>query len=358
MAILILACAIRVALSQIPYHQILQIRSGPATPCDPMAGRGLEEVLRIEGGTWDDLARGSPLTQEIQDKPIPASFKLSMLEAYDGGIDLAKHVATFRAQMAFSISSFDQLVREFESNFLANTKLKPTVAALLALSQKDEEPLSHFISYFATKIRVKVPRPIPVIAGVVNKQIEVIVDDPTFRGDSTSGWKAYARAIMEKRPHEVDEPQISFESREVEYPDHGDVLVISVRITNALVKRVMVDTGSSVDILYKDAFLKLGLTTTNLSPMNSTLIGFTRDFVVPLGMIVLPITLSQEHQSKTLMVTFMVVGLPTTCNIILGWLTLNRLRAVVSTYHRAMKFPTRAGLGRLGAIHESQDVAT
>ncbi|RRT68338.1 hypothetical protein B296_00025839 [Ensete ventricosum] len=149
---------------------------------------------------------------------------------------------------------------------------------------------------------------------------------------------------MEKRPHKVDEPQISFESREVEYPDHGDMLVISVRITNALVKRVMVDTGSSVDILYKDAFLKLGLTTTDLSPMNSTLIGFTRDFVVPLGMIVLPITLSQEHQSKTLMVTFMVVGLPTTCNIILGWLTLNRLRAVVSTYHRAMKFPTRAGV--------------
>ncbi|RRT70135.1 hypothetical protein B296_00013425 [Ensete ventricosum] len=80
--------------------------------------------------------------------------------------------------------------------------------------------------------------------------------------------------------------------------------------------------------------------------MSSTLIGFTGDSIVPLGTIVLPVALGQD-QSKTLMVTFMVVGLSTVYNIILGWSTLNMLRAVISTYHRAIKFPARAGVGEV-----------
>ncbi|RZS23559.1 hypothetical protein BHM03_00056515 [Ensete ventricosum] len=81
--------------------------------------------------------------------------------------------------------------------------------------------------------------------------------------------------------------------------------------------------------------------------MSSTLIGFTRDSIAPLGTIVLLITLGQEPRSKTLVVTFMVVELSTPYNVILGRLTLNRFRVVVSTYHRAQKFPTRVGVGEV-----------
>ncbi|RWW50705.1 hypothetical protein BHE74_00043017 [Ensete ventricosum] len=62
-------------------------------------------------------------------------------------------------------------------------------------------------------------------------------------------------------------------------------------------------------------------------------------------MTVLPVTLGQEPRTKTLMVTFMVEGLPTTYNIIVGRLTLNRLKVVVFIYHRAIKFLPRAGVG-------------
>ncbi|RRT81683.1 hypothetical protein B296_00005095 [Ensete ventricosum] len=118
------------------------------------------------------------------DKPIPVSFRLPMLEAYDRSADSIEHVVAFRVQMTLygtsnaliyrafpttlrgiaqmrsnrqkphSISSFDQLVKEFESNFLASTKPKPPTMTLLELTQKDEESPSHFSSYFFIEIRI------------------------------------------------------------------------------------------------------------------------------------------------------------------------------------------------------------
>lgn len=48
---------------------------------------------------------------------------------------------------------------------------------------------------------------------------------------------------------------------DIEYLDqnYDDALVVFVRMINALVKRVMIDIGNFIDILYFDAFQKLGL---------------------------------------------------------------------------------------------------
>ncbi|RZR90652.1 hypothetical protein BHM03_00018579 [Ensete ventricosum] len=67
------------------------------------------------------------------------------------------------------------------------------------------------------------------------------------------------------------------------------------------------------------------------------------DSIAPLGTTTLPLTIGEEPRTKTLMVVFMVVDLPSAYNAIIGHPTLNRLRAVVSTFHGSMKFPTDAG---------------
>ncbi|RWV80244.1 hypothetical protein GW17_00058519 [Ensete ventricosum] len=118
-------------------------------------------------------------------------------------------------------------------------------------------------------------------------------------------------------------------------------------MANAYVKRVMIDTGNSADILYFDSFQRLGLTDLDLTPLTSTLTGFTGDSISPMGTTTIPVTFGGEPRSKTLLVSFMVVKLPSAYNAIIGRPTLNRLRAVVSTYHRVLKFPTRVGVGEV-----------
>ncbi|RZR86645.1 hypothetical protein BHM03_00013886, partial [Ensete ventricosum] len=78
-----------------------------------------------------------------------------------------------------------------------------------------------------------------------------------------------------------------------------------------------------------------------------SLTGFTGDSVSPLGATTIPVTFGGEPKLKTLMVSFMVVKLPSTDNAIIGRPTLNRLKAIISTYHRILKFPTRVGVGEV-----------
>ncbi|RZR77281.1 hypothetical protein BHM03_00002296 [Ensete ventricosum] len=159
--------------------------------------------------------------------------------------------------------------------------------------------------------------------------------------------RAYARSEVGKRSAHGEDLDITFKSGGEEYPCHDDALVISIRMANAYVKRVIIDMESSTDILYFDAFQKLGLTDKDLVTLTSTLTGFTGDFVFPLGATKIHIMFGGEPRSKTLMVSFMMVKLPSAYNAIIERPTLNRLKAAVSTYHRLLKFPTRAGVGEV-----------
>ncbi|RWV84609.1 hypothetical protein GW17_00053664, partial [Ensete ventricosum] len=187
------------------------------------------------------------------------------------------------------------------------------------------------------------PRP----QGPVEKQIDVIFGGPASGGNSSSARKAYARSEAGKRPLHHEDLDVTFRSEDEEHSSHDDALVISIRMANAYVKRVMIDTGSSADILYFDVFQRLGLTDLDLTPLTSTLTGFTGDSISPMGTTTIPVTFGGEPRSKTLLVSFMVVKLSSAYNAIIGRPTLNRLRAIVSTYHRVLKFPTRAGVGEV-----------
>ena len=84
-----------------------------------------------------------------------------------------------------------------------------------------------------------------------------------------------------------------------------------------------------------------------LVPINAPLVGFRGTRVYPLGAVTLSVTVGDYPQQITKDVTFLVVDCSSTYNAILGRPTLNSWKAVVSTYHLMIKFPTDYGVGEL-----------
>ena len=59
--------------------------------------------------------------------------------------------------------------------------------------------------------------------------------------------------------------------------DYDDPMVITAQIGSFMVERIMVDQGSSADIMYKRCFDQLGIPMSDLKEHYGSLIGFKRD---------------------------------------------------------------------------------
>lgn len=108
-------------------------------------------------------------------------------------------------------------------------------------------------------------------------------------------------------------------------------------------KRVLIDTGSSADILYYDAFEKLGLDPEQLRPFKGTLADFTGEQVHVRGHITLKTTFGTKETAKTIEVKYLVINAPNSYNIIIRRPTFNLLGAFLSTRFLVMKYPLEKG---------------
>ena len=111
-------------------------------------------------------------------------------------------------------------------------------------------------------------------------------------------------------------------------------------IANYTTRRVLVDNGSSVDILYYPAFQQMRVSKELLRLVNVRLIGFGRMKILPVGIISLLVVVVSYPQQINKEVNFLVVYCSSSYNAIIGRLTLNSWRVVMSTNHLFVKFPT------------------
>ena len=81
--------------------------------------------------------------------------------------------------------------------------------------------------------------------------------------------------------------------------------------------------------------------------VNAPLVGFGGMRIFPIGAVTLTVTVGDYPQQITKEVTFLVVDCSSAYNTILGQPTLNSWKAVTSTYHLMIKFPTNCGVGEL-----------
>ena len=184
----------------------------------------------------------------------------------------------------------------------------------------------------------------------------MIVGGTTVTGSSKKAQKTYLRMVQNvqltgsvPKIARRESPIIEFSEEDAQrlHHLHDDALVVSIRIEDYNMHRVLVDNGSSADILYYPAFQQMGIGREQLIPTNVPLIGFGGTRVLPLGAITLSVVVGDYPQQITKDVTFLVVDCSSAYNAILGRPTLNSWKAVTSTYHLMIKFPTDCGVGEL-----------
>jgi len=110
------------------------------------------------------------------------------------------------------------------------------------------------------------------------------------------------------------------------------------------VHRVLVDQGSSADVMFWPTFEMLQLSPDRLRPYGGCLYGFAGDQVEVRGYIELRTTFTDGLASRTEKIRYLVVNTPSAYNILLGRPTLNRTGAVPSTRHMKVKLPSMEGM--------------
>lgn len=88
----------------------------------------------------------------------------------------------------------------------------------------------------------------------------------------------------------------------------------------------------------------MGIGKDKLRPMAAPLVGFTGDKLYPAGVITLLMMVGVSPQQVTKAINFLVVDCPSVYNAIIDRPTLNKMKAITSTYHLLMHFPTEEGV--------------
>ncbi|XP_075674721.1 uncharacterized protein LOC142643878 [Castanea sativa] len=121
---------------------------------------------------------------------------------------------------------------------------------------------------------------------------------------------------------------------------HHDALIVTARIRGFIVKRIMIDQGSGIDVMYLNLYRGLGLKKGDLFKYDTPLMGFDGHMVTLEGQISLLVIMG----GREVMVTFIVVTCFSPYTAIFRRPWIHDMGPIPSTSHVKVKFRTDEGI--------------
>ncbi|XP_074283398.1 uncharacterized protein LOC141607947 [Silene latifolia] len=189
---------------------------------------------------------------------------------------------------------------------------------------------------------------LPSALPICTKIINVITGGSELSGLTYSAAKRRATESKGDHPEtsyrvsQSDLPLVTFDETDVESgaEQHHDALTITLSIGNCTVRKVLVDTGSSVNLIMFETLKIMGFDKENLIKKFVPLVGFSGETAHSVGELNIPMYIEGVNK----LVRYLVIEGPTTYNVILGRPWLHQMKAVPSTYHQCLKFLTPWGV--------------
>ncbi|GJT94154.1 reverse transcriptase domain-containing protein [Tanacetum coccineum] len=129
-----------------------------------------------------------------------------------------------------------------------------------------------------------------------------------------------------------------------------DPLIIEAEVEGYLVRRMFVDQGAAVQVMFEYCFDNLSpAIKARLTPTQTELVSFFGKQLIPIGKVELEVKFGGGGLFRKTMLKFTVVRASSLYNIILGHMGMRELRAVSSTVHAMVKLPTPRGIATLVA---------
>ncbi|KAK8954142.1 hypothetical protein KSP39_PZI002328 [Platanthera zijinensis] len=145
----------------------------------------------------------------------------------------------------------------------------------------------------------------------------------------------YRRSVASTSQAPPPDEKITFSRRDL--PDHEDpfcdALVIQTAIENFTVSRILVDNGSSVNVIFKKAFNEMRVEARRVLAADGPLFGFSGERKEVEGGVGLQVTLGGLSRNCR----FVIVDAPSSYNAIFGRPLISAFRCVPSSFHQCLK---------------------
>ncbi|KAJ8435905.1 hypothetical protein Cgig2_010024 [Carnegiea gigantea] len=125
-----------------------------------------------------------------------------------------------------------------------------------------------------------------------------------------------------------------------------------MKVVSAIAWRILVDTGSSADIITWDCLKKLKYSRRKIVSLVHPIVGFGGQEVYPTGMIHIPLRFADKAKARTLEVDFLVVDAPVSYRRHPRQPTLHKIKAVIAPY--LLQLQLEASGGSVGIMQGDQ----
>ncbi|CAA0819584.1 Unknown protein, partial [Striga hermonthica] len=298
----------------------------------------------------------SPLAPELTAEALPAKVKIPQIGMYDGTSDPYAHLGHYTSWMDLhgasdalrcrmfsltlgpqaqkwyytlpphSIWKWQQLRAAFRSHFIGAQICLIPKESITNIMQKDDETIKDYVSRFNDRIQNIEP---------CHPETLLVTTIAGLKPNSMFRW-----TLCQNKPATFQE----FLVRAQQFIIAEESKSVPTPIGGIPVHRILVDTGAHSSILMLRTFKKLGLDPADIRPCNDQIQGFNGCISCPVGEILLPIRFGGfGPKSKIIMETFKVLDVRNEYNAVIGRTALYKLRAAVSIFHYALKFPTIEG---------------